>query len=249
MTTRFGVLERRLQRRTYRLTGEGIIGRVAEVAVLRERVEAAFEETSRGLPRWPDPHPDRSTMPDEAYSRVTDAARWRILAARTDAWIAALVRAGLATVETEANPRWATQPLPTISLAERVVPTAPGALELVVAHSRIGDVADAGIVLGVGDPAECIVWIPDCGCDACDSGSASELDVLDVYMNGVVTGAFRRLTDGSRTITVIGDDVRTMSGFEPRAQAEVVAAIADPTGWNELSGSSWLRSLGPAMIQ
>ena len=76
---------------------------MAEVAVLRERVEAVFEETSRGLPRWPDPHPNRSTMPDEAYSRVTDAAKWRILAARTDAWIAALVRAGLATVETEAN--------------------------------------------------------------------------------------------------------------------------------------------------
>ena len=25
-------------------------------------------------------------MSDEAYSRVTDAAKWRILAARTDAW-------------------------------------------------------------------------------------------------------------------------------------------------------------------
>ena len=120
-----------------------------------------------------------------------------------------------------------------------------GALELVVAHSRIGDVGDAGIVLGLGIPAECIVWIPDCGCDACDSGSANELDHLDVYMNGVVTGAFRRLTDGSRTITVIGDDVRTTSGFEPRAQAEVEAVLADPRGWNELSGSSWLDSLGP----
>ena len=102
------------------------------------------------------------------------------------------------------------------SRAERVIPIAPGALELVVAHARIGDVVDAGIVLGVGDPAECIVWIPDCGCDACDSGSANELDYLDVYMNGVITGAFRRMTDGSRTITVIGDDVRTTSGFEPR---------------------------------
>ena len=106
---------------------------------------------------------------------------------------------------------------------------------------------DAGIVLGVGDPAECIAWIPDCGCDACDSGSANELDYLDVYMNGIITGAFRRVTDGSRTITVIGDDVRTTSGFEPRSQDEVEAALADPTGWNELSGASWLDVLGPVM--
>jgi hypothetical protein len=48
---------------------------MAEIDALREGVEAAFAETSRGLTQWPDPHPDRSTMPDEAYSRVTDAAK------------------------------------------------------------------------------------------------------------------------------------------------------------------------------
>lgn len=50
------------------------------VEALRDRVEAAFVEASRGLPQWPDTHPNRSTMPDEAYSRVTDAARWRVMA-------------------------------------------------------------------------------------------------------------------------------------------------------------------------
>jgi hypothetical protein len=89
-------------------------------------------------------------------------------------------------------------------------------------------------------------WIPDCGCDACDSGSANELDYLDVYMNGVITGAFRRLTDGARTITVIGDDVRTTSCFEPRSHDEVDAVLTNPLGWNELSGTSWLDSFGPA---
>ena len=107
---------------------------------------------------------------------VTDAAKWRILAARTDAWLTALVDAGLATVVPDATPRWTTQPRPLIDRAERVIPVAPGALELVVAHARIGDVADAGVVLGVGNPAECVAWIPDCGCDACDSGSANELE-------------------------------------------------------------------------
>jgi hypothetical protein len=218
---------------------------VVVVEALRERVEAAFVETSRALSQWPDPHPDRSTMPDEAYSRITDAAKWRILAARTDAWLTALVDAGLATVEAEASPRWTSHSLPLIAHAERVIPVVPGALELVVAHSRIGDVDDAGIVLGVGNPTECVAWIPDCGCDACDSGSANELDYLDVYMNGVVTGAFRRLTDGSRTITVTGDDDRSTSGFEPRSHDQVDAVLADPTGWTELSGAPWLDSLGP----
>jgi Family of unknown function (DUF6226) len=163
---------------------------------------------------------------DEAYSRLTDAAKWRILAARTDAWLRALVDAGLATLEPDPRPNWTTQPAPLIDYAERVVPVVAGALELVVAHSRIGDVVDAGIVLGVGNPAECIALVPDCGCDACDSGSANELDYLDVYMNGVVTGAFRRLSDGVRTITVIGDDVRATSGFEPRSPDEVDAVLA-----------------------
>jgi hypothetical protein len=219
---------------------------VEGIAELHERLERAFAASSRGLARWADPHPDRSTMPDEAYSRVTNAERWHILAARTEAWITALVDTGLATVERDASPRWSAHPLPLVHHAERIVPTTPGALELVVAHSRIGDVMDAGIVLGVGEPAECIVWIPDCGCDACDSGSANELDHLDVHVRGVVTGTFRRLTDGARTITVIGDDVRMTSGFAPRADAAIDAALADPTGWDELSGASWLDALGAA---
>lgn len=218
---------------------------MADVEELQAAVEAAFLQTGRGSARWPDPNPDRSLMPDEAYSRVTNPAKWRILGNRTDAWLIALVRAGLATVEPDAAVTWATQARPVISRAERAIPVATGALELVFAHSRIGDVDDAGVVLGVGIPAECVNWFPNCGCDACDSGSQNELDHLDSHILGVVTGSFRRLTHREAVITVIGDGGWSATGFSRtrrRIGRQVEAVLANPRGWNELTGSSWLNT-------
>jgi Family of unknown function (DUF6226) len=218
---------------------------VIEVEELRAAVDAAFLQTSRGSSPWPDPYPepDRASVPDEAYSRLTNPAKWRILGARTDAWLMVLVDAGIAVVERDAAVTWTAQPGPVISHAERAVPVAAGALELVVAHSRIGDVDDVGIVLGVGEPAECVNWFPECGCDACDSGSHSELDHLDAHLLGIITGSFRRLSRGKRVITVIGDTGWTASGFPTTARRighQLEAILAEPRGWNELSGRSWL---------
>lgn len=218
------------------------------VIVLQEllvAVEAAFVHTSRSSAPWPDPHPDRSLIPDEAYSRLTNPARWRILGQRTDAWLIALVQAGLANVGPEATVSWTTQPQPqpVISRAERAIPVVAGALELVVAHSQIGDVDDAGLVLGVGSPAECINRFPDCGCDACDSGSQNELDHLDTHMLSIVTGSFRRLSDGEAVITVIGDGGWSATGFSStgrRIGRQVEAVLDNPHGWSELTGRSWL---------
>jgi Family of unknown function (DUF6226) len=215
---------------------------VIELRQLEAAVEAAFGQTSRGLAQWPDPHPDHSAVPDEFYSRCTNPAKWRILAARTDAWLVALVDAGFATVERDATVTWTSQPGPVISHSERALPVAAGALELVVAHSRIDDVDDAGLVLGVGNPAECVDWFPDCGCDACDSGSQNELDNLDNHLRSVVTGSFRRLRDGDRVITVVGDNWRA-SGLHTRLRRvgrQVEDVLANPGGWDALTGRSWL---------
>jgi hypothetical protein len=213
---------------------------------LRRAVDDAFVETGRGSTSWPDPYPDRSSIPEDAYSRLTNPARWRILGVRTDAWLIALVGAGLATVQADPAVTWRTRELPIISRAERLRPTAAGALELVVAHSRIGDVGDAGVVLGVGDPAELVNWFPDCGCDACDSGSQNELEWLDTNIVGIVTGAFRRLTAGPMVITVIdGDGSWSADGFHSGARRigrKVDDILADPRGWDELSGRSWLEA-------
>ena len=171
---------------------------------LMARVDAAFAVTGQGLAGWRDPHPDRSPR-DEEYSRLSDPAKWRIVGARADAWIAALVDAELAVIDVGAGVRWAAPPGPVVSRTTRVVPKVSDALPLSVARSQLGSVDDAGVVLGAGDPAVCVVFIPDCGCDACDSGSQDVLDEIDVHIVGVVSGGFRRLWRDDREITVVGD--------------------------------------------
>jgi hypothetical protein len=201
-------------------------------------VDEAFVRTGRGLQPWPDPHPDRAPL-DEEYSRLLDPAKWRIIGARADAWLEALVEADLATVEHNATVEWVERPGPTITRADRVVPVAAGAIPVVVARSRIDDADDAGVVLGVGDPAVCVAWFPQCGCDACDSGSQDELDRLDEHLTGIVRGTFRRLTKGKRTITVINDDGGwSASGRFGRRQVDAI--LANPRGWDERRGEPWL---------
>ena len=200
-------------------------------------VNRAFEVTGRGLSPWPDPHPDRSPL-DEEYSRLLDPAKWWIVGARARAWMVALVAAGGADVAPDASVVWAATPTTVISGADRVVPRAAGARPLVLARSRLGDLDDAGVTLGLGDPAVCVGWFPDCGCDACDSGSQHALDELDRHLLGIVTGTFRRMSRGTRTITAIDADGWSGSGFAARRQ--VNAVLRDPRGWKELTGASWL---------
>ena len=204
---------------------------------LRASVDGAFEVAGRGLPPWPDPHPHRSPL-DEEYSRVTDAQKWRIIGARADAWVIVLVEAGLATVERRTEVAWRVAPTTVISRTDRVMPRAAGALPLVIARSRLAEIADAGVTLGVGDPALCVAWFPHCGCDACDSGSQDVLNDLDAHLLGIVTGAFRRLSSGRSEITMVGDGRRSASDLPPGIDRARI--LADPIGWDEVSGPSWL---------
>lgn len=212
-------------------------GVVPTVPELLAAVDAAFADTGRGLTPWADPHPNRSPR-DEEYSRVSDPFKWRIIGARADAWAIALVDAGLAHVERNAAVRWHAAPLTELTRIDLVVPNAAGALPLVLARSRFGDVDDAGVTIGAGDPALCVAWVPDCGCDACDSGSQNELDHLDDQFLGIVTGAFRRLSKGDRTITLMAAGSRSSPGNFRRGEVDEI--LADPTGWHDTSGTSWL---------
>ena len=199
---------------------------------LLDAVDEAFAFTGRGLAPWPDPHPDRSPR-DEEYSRLSDPAKWRIVGARADAWVVDPRAAGLVEVERNAPIRWEAPPRTVLSRTDRLVPHVVGGLPLIVARSRLGPVDDAGVTLGVGDPAVVITWIPDCGCDACDSGSQDVLDELDEAIVGVVSGAFRRLASGDRVITVIGTDrwSASSSGSARFGRGEVAEILADPKGW------------------
>jgi hypothetical protein len=205
-------------------------------AELCAAVDAAFEVTGLGLVAWPDPHSGRSPL-DEEYSRVTDPSKWRIVGARADAWAVALSDAGLAVMERGAAVRWRTLPATAVSRTDRLVPYAAGALPLVIARSRIGDTDDVGVTLGVGDPAMCVTWIPHCGCDACDDGAQYELDQVDTSILAIVLGVFRRLWSGDREITVFAEGSWNATGL---GSGDVAAVLAEPSGWNEVSGSSWL---------
>jgi hypothetical protein len=147
------VLDRQSQRATG-AAGVWHLREVADVETLRDRVDAAFDVTSRGC--------------CSGSIRV-----WTLDGARTSQ------------------------------------PRRPGALELVVAHSGIGDVVDAGVVLAVGRPSRVHRVDPGLRLRCMRHPSANELEHLDDHMHGVATGARRRVTDGSRTITAIGGAVRT----------------------------------------
>ncbi len=177
-------------------------------------VDAAFVETGRGLDGWPDPHPDRRPQ-EEEYSRVTNPQRWKILAARAEAWFAAMAAAGIAEIE-ESSVAWREQPRIPVAHTFRAVPSAPGAIPLVVAWNRLDEDEWPAVVLGAGDPAEVVTIVPDCACDACDSGSQDALDVLDEYVLSVVAGDYRKLWRGRREITVYSKEQMGWSGFERR---------------------------------
>lgn len=200
-------------------------------------VQRSFAVTARELSPWPDPHPNLAAPADDEYSRVSDPAKWRIVRARADAWFTALEDAHLAQVEHAASVRWTTTLGTEVTSTDRALPHRRGALPLVVAHSRITDVDDALVTLGVGDPAVCVGLLPGCACDACDPGSQHVLDELDEMVAGVVSGTFRHLVRKDSTITQFGPGGWTGSNV---GRHDVDALLADPTGWRQTSGVSWI---------
>jgi hypothetical protein len=202
-------------------------------AELLTAVDEAFAVTSRGLAPWPDPHEGRPPADDE-YSRLTEPERFRLIGARAEAWIAVLTEHRLATLGDDVV--WAGPAVTVVAHAVELAPPAADALPIVVARSRVGDIADAGITLGVGRPAVVLVWLPECGCDACDSGSQNELDELDRHILTIVAGRFRRLSSGERHLTILGD---TGWSGHCMSSAEVRRVLVDPTGWEELTGAPW----------
>ncbi|MEZ5230533.1 MAG: DUF6226 family protein [Acidimicrobiales bacterium] len=142
--------------------------------------------------------------------------------------------------ERNASIDWSEPPSTVVTRADCALPVVAGGLPLVLARSRIESVDDAGVTIGVGSPAVVHRWIPDCGCDACDSGSQGALDELDEQVLAVVTGRFRRLRREDRTITVVSGQICQSAGLSGLTDPTTV--LADPTGWEELDGPSWLET-------
>ena len=214
------------------------------MADLLAAVDDTFRQTSAGLSPWPDPHPDRSPPVDVYWTshRPGEVADPR--ARERTTWLSTLAGAGLAVVDAGADVTWRVVQQPVITRVERVDPDRRGRLDLVVGHSRLGDVDDAGVVLGLGDPAETVTWFPHCGCDACDSGSQRELErprhPRAQHRDRGVPSTVRRRSAHH------GHRCRPLGGVELRPGArtagrDVEAVLADPRGWTRSAAARGCR--------
>lgn len=187
---------------------------------LRDAVEAEFAGTGADTPPWPDPRPRGEAPLEEEYSRCADPAKYRILRARSDAWVRALTALGVAVVED------GTGTGPGRALRLRPVRAAAGVhtLPLVLEFEAMDGVPDAVLHLAVGAPAVRVLTLPDCGCDACDTGSDDLLDVLDEHVRSVVTGDFVRVTARGGAVVAVGSG---WSAEGALARCDVNGLLAD----------------------
>lgn len=158
---------------------------------LQAEVDARFDRL--GLPSWPDPHPDRRPT-DEEYSRVTDPGRHVVVHERARVWAQVLRERLGARVD-----RLAPEPTTVVEgerrgfdRGVRVSSLLPGTLPLLLLE-RDAPVGSGREVLPVLVPAAVrtdvpLAQWPDCGCDACDSGSVDLLEAVDRSVREVVGG-------------------------------------------------------------
>lgn len=177
---------------------------------LLAKVDRAFEVTGAKTPGWPDPHPNRDPHDDE-YSRVTDVDKYRILGTRVDAWVEVINDAGIATALDVAAETWIAEcrPPDQHSRVQQIEPTTPDALRLLLATTLV-DGRPFGLDVGIcraGEVPVLLTRVPDCGCDACDSGSADLLTELDGWILTVARGGVVHARRGNDLAT------RTVHGW------------------------------------
>ena len=113
---------------------------------------------------------------------------------------------GIATGREVAAPEpWvgAVRPPDAWALVRRIDPSRPGALSLLLATTLV-DGEPFGLDIGIADaagPPVLLETLPDCGCDACDSGSADLLLCLDDRVLSVARGGVLHARGRDRTAT------------------------------------------------
>lgn len=203
-------------------------------------VDRAFEVTGADTPGWPDPHSGGREPRDEEYSRVSDVSKYRILDTRVDAWVEVLAESGLAETRAVPAESWiaACRPATDHVRVRRIAPARAGGLALLFATTRV-DGAPFGLDVGiVGDGTDPVLveWVPSCGCDACDHGSAELLDHLDGWVLTVAQGGVVHARRGDGFVT------RTLHGWMAQAghEAWLDESARVPTGVRRWVGNSWL---------
>lgn len=175
--------------------------RFGAVALL-PAVDAAFAGRRGDLADWPNPHPGGGPALEEEYSRCEDPGRYRLLGVRADAWVEAIVTARLGS---------ATPVLPEViswvgdqhlrPTRATVLRGREGSLPVVVGWAPMHDVDDTLVLVGVGEPTHLLDRQPDCGCDACDTGSTDLLSTVDDAFVLALSGGVHVVREGDRVVT------------------------------------------------
>lgn len=159
------------------------------------QAQVASRYRSLGLPAWPDPHPGLDSSREEEYSRVTDPERYRIVHARARIWTDML--SDLPGVQVEALVPAALGSdgdLGRFDRGVRLTSPRPGALPLLLLEKDATLEEHEGSLallhISVVHPEVVLQMLPDCGCDACDSGSDDLLRTIDETVGHVLGGPF-----------------------------------------------------------
>ncbi|ASR39476.1 hypothetical protein BAY61_19810 [Prauserella marina] len=215
------------------------------------RVSANYDRL--GLPEWPDPHPDGAMPRDEEYSRVTGPGKYRALHARARVWTELLREvAGAEAAELSGAELGAKGDPRRFDRGVRLTSPRQGTLPLMLLErDQRGTDSDplvASLYAGVG-PMETGEDLPDCGCDACDSGSADLLAALDATI-GEIVGGPSALVRGDGWYSWWSPGGARFSSVRRRPSGDTMMALAKrlargedvrlPSGAEAFTGRSWL---------
>ncbi len=166
-------------------------------SVLRAAVRDAFKITGRTTPPWPDPNPEGDAPRESDFESCEDPGKFRILAARAEAWIIALTQTGLAEAETLEGSDDLWREVPETGPAIRVVrlrPKRSSAVPMQFGFCWLQGEPEARVVVGAGEPGAVVGISPNCECDACDVGSDLLVEDFDDSVLNVVTGQLVHIT-------------------------------------------------------
>lgn len=165
---------------------------VTTLSELTSRVTGAYDRL--GAPFWPDPHEGLRPPPEREYSRVTTPGRYRVIHFRARVWGGVLAGVPGVRVETlrpgrvDIDGRWEW-----FDRGVRITSSRPGTLPLFLLErdgrgEPGGGMSLPGLRVGVGRPEVALTILPECGCDACDDGSASLVGAVDEAVRIVISG-------------------------------------------------------------
>lgn len=169
---------------------------MATVSDLRRAVAERWAVLDQ--PSWPWPRDPMDSPAEEEYSRVTDPGRYRIVHRRARLWAEVLGELSGVTVE-QIGP--GVIPVEggdlggrpeTYERGLRVTCDRPGTLPLLLLEREAAQPGDDDALcvlrISVGEPGVELTTQPDCGCDACDTGSEDLLETIDTNVLIVVGG-------------------------------------------------------------